>query len=281
MCRAGLYLSILVTVCIAGGHTSLADDAATKKAPPGYKLAWSDEFDRPGLPDPTKWGYEVGYVRNHESQYYTRARMENARVENGMLVIEARKEHYKIPESSGRARGGSKEYAEYTSAALVTQHKTSWKYGRIEARAKLPHGLGTWPAFWTLGEQRGWPACGEIDIMEFVGHTPGKVFATVHYQKDGKHASSGHSLDVTAPWDAFHVYAVEWTPESMDFYFDQTKYHSFTVSAAENEGQNPFQMPHYLLLNLALGGDWGRKIDDSMLPQKFYVDYVRVYQKTP
>ena len=279
MSRRANLLFILAAACMSCNRASAAQDRPAESVPPGYKLVWSDEFDRPGLPDPSKWGYEEGYVRNHEAQYYTRARLENARVENGMLVIEARKEHFRIPQ----ARPGSKEFADYTSAALVTLHKASWKYGRIEARAKLPHGLGTWPALWTLGDdpKTGWPACGEIDIMEFVGHTPDKVFATVHYQKDGKHASSGHPLEVAAPWDAFHVYAVEWTPERMDFFYDQTKYHSFKITTADNNGKNPFRRPQYLLLNLALGGEWGGKIDDSILPQKYMIDYVRVYQKTP
>jgi beta-glucanase (GH16 family) len=286
--RAAILFSFFAAAVLSASHGVRAGDPTSGGAPPGYKLVWSDEFDRPGLPDPAKWGYEEGFVRNNEAQYYTKSRLENARVENGMLVIEARKEHFKNPHF--KADHGSqadahrvKEFAEYTSASLITLHKASWKYGRIEVRAKLPHGLGTWPAIWTLGDEAkiGWPRCGEIDIMEFVGHTPGKVFGTVHFQKDGKHKSSGHDMSVTAPWDAFHVYTVQWTPQRMDFYYDQTKYHSFDVAAAENNGQNPFHHSQYLLLNLALGGSWGGKIDDSILPQKYYIDYVRVYQQEP
>jgi beta-glucanase (GH16 family) len=284
-----MLLPLLAATFLSGSPAVRAGGPADAAVPPGYKLVWSDEFDRPGLPDPARWGYEEGFVRNHEAQYYTRSRLENARVENGLLVIEARKERFQNPHfkpDHGPKAGDNQsiELAQYTSAALVTLHKASWQYGRIEVRAKLPHGLGTWPAIWMLGDDKskfGWPACGEIDIMEFVGHTPGKVHATVHFQKDGKHKSSGHNLSVTAPWDDFHVYAVEWTPQRMDFYYDRTKYHSFEVAAADNRGQNPFRKPQYLLLNLALGGSWGRKIDDSILPQKFYIDYVRVYQKEP
>jgi len=126
-----------------------------------WKLVWSDEFDRPGLPDPAKWGYEKGFVRNQEKQYYTEARKENARVEGGMLIIESRREEYRN--------------AHYTSASLTTQGTASWTYGRMEMRAKLPTGRGIWPAFWMLGineSQVGWPACGEIDIMELVGFHP-------------------------------------------------------------------------------------------------------------
>jgi beta-glucanase (GH16 family) len=125
----------------------------------------------------------------------------------------------------------------------------------------------------------GWPACGEIDIMEFVGHTPGFVHATVHFRKDGKHKSSGNRLAVEKPWDGFHVYAVEWFPDRMDFYFDEQKYHTFAMNQADDKDDNPFRKPQYLLVNLALGGSWGGQIDDTIFPQKFLVDYVRVYQR--
>jgi beta-glucanase (GH16 family) len=133
-----------------------------------------------------------------------------------------------------------------------------------------------------LGDSRGkvgWPACGEIDIMEFVGHTPDKTHATLHWRKDGKHASNGKALTVSKPWEDFHVYAVEWTADTMDFYFDDTKVHSFEVKQAEDNGGNPFQRPQYLLINLALGGSWGGAIDDAIFPQRYEIDYVRVYQQ--
>src|SRR5579883_2123378 len=156
-----------------------------------WKLVWSDEFDHPGLPDQSKWTYETGYIRNHERQYYTRARPENARVEGGRLIIEARKERYPIPARSAQAGGRSDDArpadaAEYTSASLTTQGKAAWAHGRIEVRAQLPSGRGTWPAIWTLGtdiDQVGWPRCGEIDIMEFVGFDPGTIHANVHTAK--------------------------------------------------------------------------------------------------
>src|SRR5215475_5915024 len=136
-----------------------------------WKLVWSDEFDKPGLVDPAKWDYEVGLIRNNEAQYYTRERKENARVEDGMLVIESRKELFKNPDYNPAAQGKStrrnRESSEYTSASITTRGKASWTYGRIEVRAKLPSGRGTWPAIWTLGTntQVSWPGCGEIDIM--------------------------------------------------------------------------------------------------------------------
>ena len=281
----GVWTAPLVLGLVVG-VLQASDATVAVKAPnlPGYKLMWSDEFNYTGLPDPKKWGYEEGWVRNHELQYYTRDRKENARVENGMLIIEGRKEQFKNPNYDPAHPGTTPEYAAYTSASLTTQGMESWKYGRIEVRAKLPHGLGVWPAIWMLGDdisKVGWPACGETDIMEFVGHSPKQVHATVHYRIDGKHQSNGKALDVDKPWDGFHVYAVDWTPERMDFYYDNTKYQSFNVADARDAGQNPFQKPQFLILNLALGGSWGGKMDDSILPQKFEIDYVRVYQKTP
>ncbi len=240
-----------------------------------WKLVWSDEFNYAGLPDSNKWDYEEGFVRNHESQYYTRARLENARVENGHLILECRKEHFQ-PTSGAPA--------EYTAASLITQHKADWQYGRIEVRAKLPQGKGVWPAIWTLGTnitQVGWPRCGEIDLMEFVGKEPDQIHGTIHYFADGKHQSTHGSLKTYRPFDDFHTYAIEWTPERIDFFFDDKKYQSADIRPADQPNGNPFRAPHYLLLNFALGGDWGGPIDDAMLPQQFVIDYVRVYQAKP
>lgn len=234
-----------------------------------WKLVWSDEFNYTGLPDPSKWGYEVGFIRNHESQYYTSNRLENARVENGNLVIEGRQENFKN--------------AGYTSASLITLGKASWTYGRVEVRAKLPQGGGVWPAIWMLGTNMthlGWPACGEIDIMEFVGHDTNHVHATVHWRDAGQHQSSGRKLVVDRPFDDFHLYALEWFPDHMDFHFDKTKYHTFSLDKAGETAGTPFAKPQYLLINLALGGSWGGKIDDTILPQKYLIDYVRVFERT-
>lgn len=252
-----------------------------------WKLVWSDEFDKPGLPDPAKWNYEEGFIRNNEAQYYTRARAENASVQNGMLVIEARKERFANPRYQPGAqekRGGrGREFADYTSASLTTRGKASWTYGRIEVRAKLPPGRGTWPAIWMLGTnaaQVGWPACGEIDIMEFVGFDPGIVHANIHTKEYNhmKKTGKGSQLAVPDASDAFHVYAVEWDARQMDFFVDDHKY--FTYS---NEGSGtdawPYDKDEYLILNLAIGGAWGgaKGIDETCFPQKYYIDYVRVY----
>lgn len=251
----------------------------------GWQLVWSDEFNYEGLPDPKKWTYEVGFVRNQEKQYYTQARKENARVEHGVLTLEGRKENFPNAQYDPRAKGDwqkDRKNADYTSGSITTQGKASWTYGRIEVRAKLPRGKGVWPAFWTLGTDEpkvGWPRCGEIDIMEFVGHTPDKVHGTVHYAADGKHVSQGDKLTVSKLWEDFHVYAVEWEADRIEFFFDDMRYFTFKTAAADAGAANAFRQPHYLLLNLALGGSWGGRIDDSALPQPFVIDYVRVYQR--
>ena len=245
-----------------------------------WEPVWSDEFNYQGLPDPTKWDYEDGFMRNHEAQFYTRARLENASVENGCLIIEARKEHFPIPADSPNAQG--RKFADYTSASLITKGKQNWTYGRLEMRAKLPQGRGVWPAFWTLGEDLGkigWPACGEIDIMEFVGHDPNLIYGTSHYVVGGQPASDGAHLTTELTHGDFHVYAVEWDHDKIDFYVDGHLYHTTEVDRAGLGADNPFRRPQYLLLDFALGGQWGGPIDDSILPQRFLIDYVRVFRK--
>lgn len=244
-----------------------------------WELTWADEFDIPGLPDPSKWGYEQGYIRNHEAQFYTCGRLENARVENGFLILEARKESFAIPPGTPSAQG--RAVADYTAASLHTQGKFSLTYGRVEMRAKLPHGKGVWPAFWMLGvdiPQVGWPACGEIDVMELVGKEPDEIHGTAHWQGDGQHQAQGNQIHVDHTDTEFHLYAVEWTPEAMAFSVDGRVYNRVPVAKAGAGMDNPFRQPQYLLLNFALGGDWGGEIDDRILPQRYLIDYVRVYR---
>lgn len=254
-----------------------------------WKLVWSDEFEKPGLPDPAKWNYETGFIRNNEKQFYTRERQENARVDNGMLVIEARKEQFKNPSYDPEAKGSSprrgQEFASYTSASLTTRGKAAWTYGRVEVRAKLPAGRGVWPAIWMLGSNQrevGWPRCGEIDIMEFVGFDPGIVHANIHTGKYNHVRKTGKGSQITIPdaSEAFHVYAMEWDKEHMDFFVDDHKYFTY---ANEGSGSDawPYDQDLYLIINLAIGGAWGgaKGLDDSIFPQRYYIDYVRVYQK--
>lgn len=236
------------------------------------KLVWSDEFDYTGLPDDTKWSYDVGGSGwgNNEKQYYTDKRLANASVKNGVLTITAIKEKF--------------EGMDYTSARLVSKKKGDWKYGRFEIKAKLPKGRGVWPAIWMLStdwKYGGWPESGEIDIMENVGYMPDSVFGTVH-TKAYNHAigtQKGKSTYRNDLSDAFHVYALEWNENEIKIFVDQEQYFSF-----KNEKKSfkewPFDQPFHLLLNIAVGGNWGGKegIDDSIWPQAMEVDYVRVYQ---
>ncbi len=258
-------------------------DAAAR----GWQLVWSDEFDRAGLPDPARWGYEEGFVRNEEAQYYTRGRLENARIENSLLIIEARREPFRNPLHQPDSDDWrlSRASATCTSASISTQHKASWTYGRFEVRAQLPRGRGVWPAAWMLGtniETVNWPRCGEIDIMEYVGYQPDTIHATMHAAEfDAPHrVHMGSNTIVPAPYDAFHVYAIEWDHERIACFVDDRLYYTF-VNDGKGEDSWPFDAPQYLILNLAIGGGWGGRegIDDAIFPQRYLVDYVRVYQR--
>ena len=231
-------------------------------------LVWSDEFEYNGLPDDTKWNFEVGKARaNNEPQWYTKE-LRNVEVANGNLTITILQE-----EIDGEKR--------YTSARINTRGKYEFTCGRAEARVKLPRGRGVWPAFWTLGLTGGWPACGEIDIMEYWGHDANIVAANVH-TRDYNHTKGtgrGGKIEYLDPWKDFHIYAVEWYPERMDFYLDDKMFYSCKTKG-EGIGEWPFNAPQFLILNLALWNNWGDQpgIDDSIFPQKFIVDYVRVYE---
>lgn len=237
------------------------------------QLIWSDEFDETGLPDTTKWNYDVGGhgFGNNELQFYLANRAENARLENGNLIIEARKETY--------------QNRSYTSAKLWTKGKVEWKGGRIEVRAKLPKGRGTWPAIWMLSakEPMQWPRDGEIDIMEHVGFDEGVVHGTIHTEAYNhvKKTQKGKSTPVPDAAQKFHVYAIEWDTERIAFFVDDLNY--YTVTKAETGSfyeQWPFDQPFFLILNVAIGGGWGgqKGVDDSIFPTRMEVDYVRVYQ---
>lgn len=242
-----------------------------------YQLVWSDEFDYTGLPDESKWGYDVGNGcphicgwGNNELEYYTEKQLKNARVENGHLIIEAHIERI--------------IYNNYTSARLVSKGKGDWTYGRMEIRSKNPKGKGTWPAIWMLPTENkygGWPRSGEIDIMEHVGYEVDSVFGTVHTMayNHGIKTQKGGQLAVNSE-DEFHVYSIEWTAEKIDFYIDDKQYFTFENENASSK-EWPFDQPFHLILNLAVGGNWGgaKGVDDSIWPQRMEVDYVRVYQK--
>jgi beta-glucanase (GH16 family) len=241
--------------------------------PPGWRLVWSDEFNYTGLPDAKKWGYDVGGNGwgNNELEYYTRADKKNAWVKDGFLYITARKEP-----KEGRA---------YTSARLVTKGKGDWLYGRIEVRARLPAGRGMWPAIWLLptdDKYGGWPAGGEVDIMENVGFMPDSVFGSIHTQKFNHviHTQVTKGFYVKDPYTSFHVYAVEWSRQAISFFVDGQLYLTFHNSGKGSE-EWPFDQRFHLLLNIAVGGGWGgmKGVDESVFPGSMAVDYVRVYQQ--
>jgi beta-glucanase (GH16 family) len=239
------------------------------------KLVWSDEFNSTGKPDTLKWGYDLGVGNpvgwgNNELECYTNDER-NARVEDGKLIIEARKD--------------SMEGKSFTSARLVTKKKADWLYGRIEAKAKLPFGKGTWPAIWMLPTEAkygGWPSCGEIDIMEHVGYDPGIVHGTIHTEAYNhiKHTQKEGKITVAGVDSTFHVYAINWTENKIDFIVDDNVYHTVTKEEGEDYKGWPFDQPFYLIMNIAVGGGWGGKegVDENIWPQKMEVDYIRVYQ---
>jgi beta-glucanase (GH16 family) len=268
---ASLFALFFITSCSSPTGEKQPEE---KSATSFKKLVWSDEFDQNGLPDETKWSYEEGYLRNNEMQYYTARRSENAKVENGNLVITARNDSLK---------DGDKTYP-VTSASLITKGKKEWTYGRIEVRAKLPSSLGTWPAIWTLGtniNEAGWPDCGEIDILEHVGYMPDTVHFNVHTEKYNHVKNTGKGTKISAPgvYNDFHVYAIEWYKDRIDWFMDGKKVFTYQDEGT-GTGAWPFNAPQYLILNLAIGGAWGgqKGVDVHSLPQSFLIDYVRVYQ---
>jgi beta-glucanase (GH16 family) len=244
-------------------------------APAGWQLVWHDEFDRDGAVDTSKWDYDVGGAGwgNHELQFYTKERMENARVENGHLIIEARREKWE-----GNA---------YTSARLVTKGRADWTYCRVETRARLPLGVGTWPAIWMLPTDwnlgnGGWPDNGEIDIMEHVGYDPGRIHASTHSQAHQWRNKNQRTAirDVPDAGTAFHTYTMEWDAEEIRMYIDDRQYFSSRKDGGDWKSW-PFYRPFHVVLNLAVGGDWGgvKGVDETIWPRRMEVDYVRVYQK--
>jgi beta-glucanase (GH16 family) len=252
---------------------SYAGHSINKKAKSSkLKLVWSDEFNYKGLPDSTKWGYDVGGDGwgNNEAQFYTKADINNVVVGNGFLSIIARKEKH--------------ENKEYTSARMVTKGKKDWSFGRVEFRAKLPKGRGTWPAGWMLGSNIntvGWPQCGEVDVLEHVGYDPDTIVGSIHSTAYNhiKGTQKTKRIFIKNPYTEFHVYACEWNTEKMTFFLDGKPY--LTVQNEHNDDKEyPFNNPMYVLLDLAVGGNWGgtKGIDESIFPVRMEVDYVRVYQ---
>lgn len=263
------FLVLSLALVAVGRTLGCRADQQASASPPAWQLVWHDEFDGAAL-DTTKWVRETGGNGwgNGELEFYT-DRVENARLENGYLVIEARQE----------ALGNQA----YTSARLKTQGLGAWKHGRIEARIRIPRGQGMWPAFWMLGDdisQVGWPGCGEIDIMENIGKEPSRVHGTVHGPNySGANGVGGsYNLRSGAFADDFHVFAIEWQASGIQWFVDSTLYK--TVLPGDLPGRWVFDHPFFILLNVAVGGYWpGNPDSTTLFPQTMLVDYVRVYQR--
>lgn len=264
--RLAAFVALISTVLFAGS-------SQIRQPKPQWKLVWSDEFDRDGLPDPQKWSYDTAGNAtawgNNELQHYTAQKLENAEVKNGKLWLTAL-----------RAETATKPY---TSARLLSNE--SWRYGKIDVCAKLPRGRGLWPAVWMLPTDRkygGWPASGEIDIMEHVGYEPDSVYSTVH-TKSYNHLIATQRGSATALPDCaetFHCYQMEWNENEITFSVDNQLIFRF-ANEKKSPDEWPFDCPFHLLLNVAVGGNWGgaRGVDNRVFPQAMQVDYVRVYQK--
>jgi beta-glucanase (GH16 family) len=280
-------LFVTVEVCAHAQSASVstsAADPAQAHADDGYKLVWSDEFTADGPPDPTKWTHERGFVRNQELQWYQEA---NANCNDGILVLEARRERLKNPKYNRFSRhwGDQREFAEYTSASIKTQDLASWRYGRFEMRGRIDVRPGMWPAWWTLGDRGGWPACGEIDMLEYYR---GTLLANVAWASSRRFEpiwddSRTPLAELGENWgDKFHTWRMEWDQKHITLSVDDRLLNETDLEKTFNddrEKKNPFRQPHYMLLTLAIGGANGGDPAQTEFPAKFEVDWVRVYQK--
>jgi beta-glucanase (GH16 family) len=257
---SGTY-TVKVTAKSAGGQSISKSIQITVAV--ALSLVWSDEFDTPGAPNPAKWGYDLGAGGwgNNELQYYTN-RLDNSSVGGGTLKITAKAESF-----SG---------SNYTSARLLSKDKFSFKYGKVEARAKLPAGVGTWPAIWMLGSNIGtvsWPACGEIDIMEHRGSELNKIFGTLHYPGRSGGNADGTTTVISNASTEFHIYTVEWNASTIKIAVDNNVFFTYANTAA-----SPFNQNFFLILNVAMGGNFGGAVDPAFSSAALEIDYIRVYQ---
>ena len=271
--KIGMKAVLFKTLLLASFFViSSCEDDETQKVTEFTQLVMYDDFDTNGALNPAVWKHEIGTGvngwGNNELQYYTDS-PDNAVIQNGVLIITAKEEDF-----NGSA---------YTSARITTENLFEQAYGRFEARIKLPSGQGIWPAFWLLGadcDQVAWPQCGEIDIMEFRGQEPTKIHGTLH--GPGYSAASGITKSYNLENDrfdtGFHVFGIEWTPEYINFYVDDVLYNQITP--ADVTGEWVFNKPFYIIINLAVGGDFlGSPNAETTFPQNMLVDYVRVYKQ--
>jgi beta-glucanase (GH16 family) len=295
--------NMMGSIAVLGGNNNLAGVTLRQTIPPGnfpdsvpllttfpvspgvplgsrWELVWADEFNGDSI-DASKWEHQIGTGQggwgNNERQYYT-ARSENSRIENGVLIIEARNQPYTPP--------GAVNPMTYTSARMRTINKGDWKYGRFEIRAKLPEGQGIWPAIWMLPTDEvygGWAASGEIDIMELVGHEPDTVHGTLHYGgawPNNKYSGKSYTLDSGKFIDQFHVFTMEWEEGEIRWYLDGNHYQTQNQwNTTGHQFPAPFDQRFHLIMNVAVGGNWPGPPDSStVFPQRLEVDYVRVYR---
>jgi beta-glucanase (GH16 family) len=284
------FRKLFLVVYLIGGsallveHKDLRVAAENRESQTGYQLIWADEFDQSERPNPKNWTYDIGFLRNEELQWY---QPQNAWCENGMLIIEGRRER----KLNASFQSGSKdwvknrEYAEYTSASLTTKGLHSWQYGRFEMRGRIDTRLGLWPAFWTLGVEREWPRNGEIDIMEYYR---GMLLANVAWSSSQRWDAIWDSVKkpiaefTDEKWsEKFHIWRMDWDENKIQLSVDDILLNSTDLNDTFNrdkEAKNPFRQPHYIILNLAVGGHSGGDPSQTKFPARFEVDYVRVYK---
>ncbi|WP_025145443.1 family 16 glycosylhydrolase [Pedobacter jeongneungensis] len=283
-----LRQTLLLSCAICIGLSAGAQQKKYPKPPAllanGYKLVWAEEFNSNGAPNPANWTYELGFERNEEYQWYQR---ENAWYEKGKLILEAKREKKANPnfkEGSSDWKKKRRE-ADYTSASIKTQGLHSWLYGRFVMRGKIDIRDGIWPAWWTLGTKGSWPATGEIDIMEYYRK---KLLANIAFmgadRKDAWFSTEKNidSLGGQAWADQFHIWRMDWDENSIALYVDNQLLNKVSLNQLVNQNGtniNPFKQPHYMLLDLAIGGKQGGDPSKTTFPARFEVDYVRVYQK--
>ncbi len=260
-------------------------DQPADTGPQGYKLVWADEFETDGPPDADNWTFENGFVRNQELQWY---QPDNARCENGFLIIEGRRERKKNPNHNPGSNNWKEKrpYADYTSSSLLTRGLHHWQFGRFEMRAKIDCRPGLWPAFWTLGTKGDWPHCGEIDIMEYY---QGKILANIAWgaKKKWQAVWDDYKRPVTEfddpEWSQkFHVWRMDWDAETIRLFVDYELLNAASLTETFNRDaghRNPFLQPHYIIINLAIGGTAGGDPSHTIFPARYEIDYVRVYQK--
>ncbi|MES2649318.1 MAG: glycoside hydrolase family 16 protein [Bacteroidota bacterium] len=282
-----IVVSAILMIQVSCSVTKQNNAVASLQSPEtgGYTLVWADEFNTDGKPDSANWKYEEGFVRNNELQWYQE---ENVFCENGLLVIEGRKELKPNPayKPGSDKWNTSRQNIEYTATSIKTSGKHAWQYGRFIMRGRIDISAGLWPAWWTLGVKGQWPSNGEIDIMEYYSNK--LLFniacgtATPYKAEWFSNRFSADSLGGKAWANKFHIWRMDWDEDAIALYLDDQLMNKVPLDKLLNKDGsniNPFKQPHYMLLNLAMGGMNGGDVTGTTFPNRFEVDYVRVYQR--